>query len=84
MEGPIFELNGLFEGLETTDALTIQSQCQASLGQEAVFEFLDLEIILQGLFGLDHFVSCVQVQLRDRQFPFEADAVRLQMTEIDK
>jgi hypothetical protein len=78
------QLNGVLKGFEAADALAVQSQLETTLGEEAVFELLNLEIISQRLLGLEHFVACVQVQFVDWQFALQANVVRLQMAEIDK
>jgi hypothetical protein len=55
---------------------------KTALHEQAVFELLDLQLVLQGVADLDNFIARVNVQLLDRQATLQTDVVRLQMAQI--
>jgi hypothetical protein len=82
MARPAVEFKAMLKGLEAADALAFQVQKQAALHEQAVFQFLHLQIILQRLGNLDDRVQRVNVQFPRRQSAFQTDIVRLQVAQI--
>ena len=52
----MFQIEAILEGLKASDALAFQNQTQTALHEQAVFQLLDLQIMLQRVADLDDLV----------------------------
>ena len=72
----------MLEGLEAADALAFQAQMQMALHEQAVFELLHLQIMLQRLGDLNDLIARVDLQFGRGQFALQPHIVRFQMAHI--
>ncbi len=79
---PMFQFQVILKGLKAADTLAFEDQMQMALEEQAVFEFLDFQIMLQRVADLNHLVARVNFQLIGGQAAFQTDVMRLQMAQI--
>jgi hypothetical protein len=70
------------ERLEAPDALAFQDQMQTALDEQAIFQLLDLQLVLQGVADLDDLIVRINVQLLDRQAALQTNVLRFQKAQI--
>jgi len=66
----MFQIEVILERLEAADTLAFEDQMQAALHEQAVFQLLDLQIIIQRAVDLNDLVARVNLQLIDGQAAF--------------
>ena len=82
MAGPVFQFEVILERLEAADALAFKDQMQTALHEQGVFQFLNLQIMVQRVADLNDLVVRVNLQILDGQAAFQMDVVRLQVAQI--
>jgi hypothetical protein len=80
--GPVVQSQVILERLETPNALAFQDQMQMALDEQAVFQHLDLQLVLQRAADLNDLIVRINIQLLDRQAALQIDVMRLQMAQI--
>jgi hypothetical protein len=80
--GPVFQRQVILERLEAPDALAFQDQMQTALDEQAIFQLLDLQLVLQGVADLDDLIVRINVQLLDRQAALQTNVLRFQKAQI--
>ena len=82
MARPVGNFDAMLKGFQAADTPAFQNQVQMTLHEQAIFQFLNLQIMLERVADPNDLVKRVNVQLPDGQAACQTDVVRLQMAQI--